>query len=69
MTFDARTAKLLVPGSHIIIDDCPGLRLEASTVGRAWIYRFKSPVDFEHYFSDTIHYGGSLVSGETVFKK
>lgn len=45
MTFDARKAKLLAPGERIIIDDCPGLRLEASTAGRAWIYRFKSPLD------------------------
>lgn len=45
MFFDARTAKLLQPGEHIVVDSCPGLRLEASTTGRAWIYRYKSPVD------------------------
>lgn len=45
MPFDARSAKLLSPGSHLTIDECPGLRLEASEGGRAWIYRYKSPVD------------------------
>jgi len=41
--FDARTAKQLQPGSHIVVDGCPGLRLVASTKGRAWIYRYQSP--------------------------
>jgi integrase len=41
--FDARAAKLLQPGNHIVIDGCPGLRLVASTAGRAWIYRYQSP--------------------------
>jgi integrase len=45
MTFDARKAKLLAPGEHIIIEHCLGLRLTASSAGRAWIYRFKSPID------------------------
>ena len=45
MQFDARTAKLLSPGQHFTISDCPGLRLEASTARRSWIYRYKSPVD------------------------
>ena len=45
MQFDARQAKLLAPSAHLIIDDCPGLRLEVSNTGRAWIYRFKSPID------------------------
>lgn len=45
MTFDARKAKLLAPGEHIIIEQCLGLRLTASSAGRAWIYRFKSPID------------------------
>lgn len=43
MYFDARAAKLLQPGNHIVIDGCPGLRLVASTAGRAWIYRYQSP--------------------------
>ena len=42
MYFDARAAKLLQPGNHIVIDGCPGLRLVASTAGRAWIYRYQS---------------------------
>ena len=45
MHFDARTAKLLLPGQHIMVDGCPGLRLEATATTRTWTYRFKSPVD------------------------
>jgi integrase len=45
MQFDARAAKLLTAGQHFTISDCPGLRLEASTARRSWIYRYKSPVD------------------------
>jgi integrase len=45
MNFDARSAKALVPGQHIIISDYPGLRLTASATTRTWIYRYKSPVD------------------------
>lgn len=45
MFFDARAAKQLQAGEHIVVEGCPGLRLEASTAGRAWIYRYKSPVD------------------------
>lgn len=45
MPFDAREAKLLEPGQHFTISECPGLRLEASASARSWIYRFKSPVD------------------------
>lgn len=43
--FDARTAKLLPPGEHYTMPDCPGLRFEASSTARAWIYRYKSPAD------------------------
>jgi integrase len=45
MPFDARAAKLLQPGEHITLQEHPGLRLVASTRGRSWIYRYKSPVD------------------------
>ena len=45
MHFDARRAKLLKPGEHIIVEDCPGLRLEVSSTRRTWTYRYKSPVD------------------------
>lgn len=45
MQFDARQAKLLAPGEHLIIKDCPGLRLSASATGRTWTYRYKSPID------------------------
>ncbi|CAN0621955.1 protein of unknown function [Burkholderia multivorans] len=45
MRFDARTAKQLLPGSHLNIDGCPGLRLQATSSRRSWTYRYKSPVD------------------------
>jgi len=45
MQFDARAAKLLAPGAHIIMDDYPGLRLKATAASRAWVYRHKSPLD------------------------
>lgn len=45
MQFDARAAKLLPPGEHLTIDDCPGLRLEATQSTKTWTYRYKSPVD------------------------
>jgi hypothetical protein len=45
MQFDARAAKLLAPGEHLTVDGAPGLRLVCSTIGRAWVYRYKSPVD------------------------
>lgn len=43
MFFDARAAKLLKPGEHIVVDGCPGLRLHASETRRTWAYRFKAP--------------------------
>jgi integrase len=43
--FDSREAKMLEPGEHITFTEYPGLRLEASTKGRSWIYRYKSPID------------------------
>lgn len=45
MYFDARSAKALKAGEHIVVDGCSGLRLVASTSGKSWIYRYKSPVD------------------------
>ncbi|GAB3763670.1 hypothetical protein GCM10028796_17590 [Ramlibacter monticola] len=45
MTFDARSAKLLQAGQHLILHEHPGLRVERSTAKWAWIYRYKSPVD------------------------
>lgn len=45
MQIDARAAKLLKPGEHIMVDECPGLRLVATASTRTWVYRFKSPVD------------------------
>lgn len=43
--FDARKAKLLPSGDHIVINECPGLRLVATGQHRAWTYRYKSPVN------------------------
>ena len=43
MYFDARAAKLLKPGDHIVVDGCPGLRLIASATRRTWAYRYKDP--------------------------
>jgi hypothetical protein len=45
LKFDARAAKALQPGAHLTIDGCPGLRLEATQTRRAWIDRYRSPVD------------------------
>ena len=44
MFFDARAAKLLKPGNHIVVDGCPGLRLTATETRKTWGYRYKSPV-------------------------
>jgi hypothetical protein len=41
MQFDARTAKALPPGGHIVVDGVAGLRLVASAAGKAWIYRYQ----------------------------
>jgi integrase len=43
--FDARAAKLLQPGEHMILPQHPGLRLSVTAAKRSWIYRYKSPVD------------------------
>ncbi|CAL94668.1 tyrosine-type recombinase/integrase [Azoarcus olearius] len=45
MTFDARALKVLPVGEHLTSPDFPGLRLVATSRGKAWIYRYKSPVD------------------------
>jgi integrase len=45
MRFDPRAAKALQPGNHIVVDGCPGLRLEANGQRKTWTYRYKSPVD------------------------
>lgn len=45
MVFDARRAKALAAGEHIIVDEAPGLRLVATRSTKTWTYRFKSPVD------------------------
>lgn len=42
MFFDARAAKLLQPGEHLVVDGCPGLRLVASATRKTWTYRYKA---------------------------
>ena len=42
MHFDARAAKLLRPGEHLLVSRCPGLRLEVSVSRKTWTYRYKS---------------------------
>lgn len=43
MLFDARTAKQLQPGQHMVIDGCPGLRLVATATRKTWTYRYQLP--------------------------
>lgn len=43
--FDARAAKALGEGEHLTVEGAPGLRLVASASVRAWVYRYKSPID------------------------
>ena len=45
MQFDARAAKLLRPGQHLVVGGCPGLRLEVAPSTKTWTYRYKSPLD------------------------
>ena len=45
MFFDAKAAKGLQPGAHIVVQGCPGLRLEATLTKKTWTYRYRSPVD------------------------
>lgn len=40
--FDARAAKQLQPGKHIVVDGFPGLRLVASESSKSWTYRYNS---------------------------
>lgn len=39
--FDARTAKLLKPNEHLLVDGFLGLRLVATATKKTWTYRFK----------------------------
>jgi integrase len=45
MYFDARAAKALKPGEHLLVSDCPGLWLKAYKTTKAWSYHYRSPVD------------------------
>lgn len=41
MYFDARAAKLLAPGDHLVVDGCAGLRLVATQTKKTWTVRYK----------------------------
>lgn len=41
MRFDARQAKLLQAGEHLIVEGCQGLRLMATATRKTWTYRYK----------------------------
>lgn len=41
MRFDARQAKLLQAGEHLIVEGCQGLRLVATAARKTWTYRYK----------------------------
>jgi len=43
MLFDARAAKQLEAGQHMVIDGCPGLRLVATATRKTWTYRYQLP--------------------------
>lgn len=43
MLFDARAAKQLQAGQHMVIDGCPGLRLVATATRKTWTYRYQMP--------------------------
>jgi len=43
--FDARAAKALPPGGHIIVPGAPGLRLVATETLKTWTFRYRSPVN------------------------
>jgi integrase len=45
MKIDPRTVKLMQPGEHLNVDDCPGLRLVIAASRRTWTYRYRSQVD------------------------
>ena len=42
MYFDARAAKLLQPGAHMVVDGCQGLRLVVTATRKTWTYRYKA---------------------------
>lgn len=45
MFFDARAAKALKQGEHIVVQGRPGLRLEATAGTKSWTYRYRSLAD------------------------
>jgi len=44
MFFDARAAKLLKPGEHLVVAGCSGLRLVATKTFKTWIYRYRESI-------------------------
>ncbi len=45
MLFDARAAKALKQGEHIVVQGCPGLGLEATASTKSWTDRYRSLAD------------------------
>lgn len=45
MQFDARAAKQLQAGQHLLVDGCPGLRLVATQTRKTWTYRYKDAAE------------------------
>jgi len=45
MTFDARVIKFLQRGQHLTSAEAPGLRVEAYSDRKTWIYRYRSLSD------------------------
>lgn len=41
MLFDSRSAKLLKPGEHLLVENCPGLRLKCNGTRKTWVYRYQ----------------------------
>lgn len=39
--FDPRSAKQMIPGQHLLVDGCPGLRLVCTETRKTWTYRYK----------------------------
>ena len=42
MKFDVKAAKAMRQGEHMLIEGCPGLRLECRASAMTWTYRYKT---------------------------
>ena len=41
MWFNPRSAKLMKPGEHLLVEGCPGLRLVCNATRKTWTYRYE----------------------------